>query len=92
MEKEIAILLIHIDAKGSCGEESITVCNRLTGEFIDDFDNVYDLNNLYFEDNKNSDEETYQLWLLDDFARAHNDVMIDLDKWFMAWVYIPANL
>lgn len=85
MEKEIMIVLINVNATGSCGESARIVCERIESELIDDFDNHSVLSQLSNEDIDG--EETYQVWTLTDFMDACNDEVINLNNYFITWVY-----
>lgn len=86
---KIIIVLINVKATGSCGESARKICERIEGEIIDDFDNHFELSNL--SDEETDGEEAYQTWPLTDFMDACNDEEVNLNNWFMTWVYIPKN-
>lgn len=94
MDKEIVIVLIDVNATGSCGESARTICERIEGRTIEDFDNEHDLADLAFsEDDHNSlaNSSTYMVWPLTDFSDACNDGTINLNIYFMTWVYTTKN-
>lgn len=90
MDKEIVIVLIDVNAVGSCNESSRVVCERIQGELIEDFDNNVNLVNLVFpEDDIDSIacSQTFQIWPLSEYMDAFNNGLIDIINWYMTWVY-----
>lgn len=94
MEKEIVIVLIDVNATGSCGESARDICERVEGRFIEDFDNDTDFANLSFSEediDSIANSSTYMVWPLTDFMDSCNDEEINLNNWFMTWVYTTKN-
>lgn len=89
MDKEIVIVLINVNATGSCGESARDICERIEGQHIVDFDNHYELSQL--SDEETDGEDVYQIWPLTDFMDECNDENINLNNWFMTWVYTTKN-
>ncbi|NDV64007.1 hypothetical protein [Bacteroides sp. 224] len=90
MKKKIIIVLINVNAVGSCGESARKVCERIEGELIDDFDNHAELSSLSFhEDDVDSiaNFPEYMIYSLTDFMDEFNNEEINESNWFITWVY-----